>query len=103
MEVQTMLLSNLLPVVEQGKFFVSFGTAIWAFFSAYTYVKQSLAETKDGVASIKDELKDQTQSIVTATNAQTQELKGMRDDVRLLVQAAVVPPRTARSARRKKN
>lgn len=95
------ILSSILPIFEQGKFFVSFGTALWAFYSAYTYVKQSLSDTKDGVASIKTELKDQTQSIVSATNAQTQEIKNMREDVRLMV-GAMIAPRAAKAVRRKK-
>ena len=99
-----MISPNILPIVEQSKFFVSFGAALWAFFKAYTYVTKSLSDTTDGVASIKTELTNQTQSIVTATNTQTQEIKNMRDDVRLLVQAMVAPQpaRSARTARRKK-
>ena len=100
-----MISPNILPIVEQSKFFISFGAALWAFFKAYTYVTKSLSDTTDGVASIKTELTNQTQSIVTATNTQTQEIKNMREDVRLLVQAMVAPPqpaRAARAARRKK-
>lgn len=102
-----MIPSNIMPIVEQGKFFLSFGTAIWAFFSAYTYVKQSLSETKEGVVSIKTELKDQTQAIVKATDNQTNELRNMSGDVKMLVQAMMTAPalpraRAARAARRKK-
>ena len=89
---------SIAPIVEQGKFFVSFGAAIWAFFSAYMYVKQSLSETKEGISSLKSELNDQTHAIVTATNVQTAELRAMGNDVGRLVQAAMVYPAPARRA-----
>jgi hypothetical protein len=95
-----------LPVwAEQIKFFLSVGGAFWAAFTGYTFVKATLNETKTDVKAVKAELTSQTAAIVNAAEKQTQQLVGVREDVRMLVQAMITPPpraRAARAARRKK-
>lgn len=95
-----------LPVwAEQVKFFLSVGGAFWAAFQGFTFVKATLNETKSDVKAVKAELTTQTSAIVNAADKQTQQLVGVREDVRLLVQSMMVPPpraRAARAARRKK-
>jgi hypothetical protein len=89
-----------LPIwAEQIKFFLSVGGAFWAAFAGYTFVKGSLTETSKDVKEVKIELTTQTTAIVNATDKQTSELKGMRDDVRMLVQSMITPPPRARAAR----
>lgn len=97
--------SNLVPILEELKFFVGFGGALWTFFTAYNYVKSALTNTQTGVDAIRTELKDQTSAIVKATDTQTNELRTMSSDVKMLVQSMMSPPpraRAARAARRKK-
>lgn len=99
--------SNLVPILEEMKFFVGFGGALWTFFTAYNYVKSALTNTQTGVDAIRTELKDQTSAIVKATDTQTNELRTMSSDVKMLVQSMMTPParpraRAARAARRKK-
>jgi hypothetical protein len=97
--------STLPNWIEQIKWLVSMGGGFWAVFKVYTYVKDALTNTQEGVAGIKTELTAQTQAIVKATDTQTSELRELRTDVGRLVQAMMVPApsaRAARAARRKK-
>ena len=95
-----------LPVwAEQVKFFLSVGGAFWAAFTAFTFMKSTLTETKQDVKEVKAELTNQTTAIVNAAEKQTQQLVGVREDVRMLVQSMMTPPpraRAARAARRKR-
>ena len=94
-----------LPVwAEQVKFFLTVGSAFWAAFTAFTFVKATLTETKQDVKEVKAELTNQTTAIVSAAEKQTQQLVGVREDVRMLVQSMMTPPRAraARAARRKR-
>lgn len=88
--------------VEQVKFFVSVGGGFWAAFSAYSWVKDALVKTQTGVDGIKTELVQQTQAIVKATDTNTGELRELRGDMKMLVQAMITPPPRVRAARRKK-
>jgi len=99
-----MLAANLPVWVEQVKFLLAVGGAFWAAFGAYTFVKSSLTETQKDVKEVKIELANQTTAIVSATDKQTNELRSMSADVRMLVQSMIAPPRAraARAARRKK-
>jgi hypothetical protein len=100
------MLIGALPIwAEQVKFFLSVGGAFWAAFTGFTFVKATLEETKTDVKAVKAELTSQTTAIVSAAEKQTQQLVGVREDVRMLVQAMIAPPpraRAARAARRKK-
>lgn len=100
------MLAASLPVwAEQVKFLGSVGGAFWAAFTGYTFVKSSLTETQKDVKEVKSELASQTTAIVSATNTQTNELRNMSADVKMLVQSMMTPPpraRAARAARRKK-
>ena len=89
---------------EQVKFFLSVGGAFWAAFTAFTFMKSTLTETKQDVKEVKAELTNQTTAIVNAAEKQTQQLVGVREDVRMLVQSMMTPPRAraARAARRKR-
>ena len=94
-----------LPVwAEQVKFLLTVGSAFWAAFTAFTFMKSTLTETKQDVKEVKTELTIQTTAIVNAADKQTAELTGMRADVRMLVQSMLTPPRAraARAARRKR-
>lgn len=95
-----------LPVwAEQVKFFLSVGGAFWGAFTAFSFMKSTLTETKADVKDVKAELTSQTAAIVTAADKQTAQLVGVREDVRMLVQSMMTPPpraRAARAARRKK-
>ena len=92
--------ASSIPVwVEQIKWFASVGGGFWAAFTAYTYVKNALASTQEGVVGIKAELTSQTQAIVKATDTQTSELRELRTDVGRLVQSMMTPPPRARAAR----
>ena len=95
-----------LPVwAEQVKFFLTVGGAFWAAFTAFTFVKATLTETKQDVKEVKTELTTQTTAIVNAADKQTAQLVGVREDVRMLVQSMMTPPpraRAARAARRKR-
>ena len=94
-----------IPVwAEQVKFFLTVGSAFWAAFTAFTFVKATLTETKQDVKEVKAELTNQTTAIVSAAEKQTQQLVGVREDVRMLVQSMMTPPRAraARAARRKR-
>jgi hypothetical protein len=101
-----MVMPNNIPIwIEQIKWFASVGGGFWVAFKAYTYVKDALANTQEGVKDIKSELTNQTHALVTATAAQTTELHELRTDVGRLVQSMMAPParsRAARAARRKK-
>jgi hypothetical protein len=101
-----MVMPANIPVwIEQIKWFGSVGGGFWVAFKAYTYVKDALANTQEGVIGIKTELTNQTQAIVKATDTNTTELKELRTDVGRLVQAMMAPlprSRAARAARRKK-
>ena len=95
-----------LPVwAEQVKFLLTVGSAFWAAFTAFTFMKSTLTETKQDVKEVKTELTTQTTAIVNAADKQTAQLVGVREDVRMLVQSMMTPPpraRAARAARRKK-
>jgi hypothetical protein len=94
-----------LPVwAEQVKFFLTVGSAFWAAFTAFIFIKSTLTETKQDVKEVKTELTLQTTAIVNAADKQTNQLIGVREDVRLLIQSMMTPPRAraARAARRKK-
>lgn len=100
-----MIPSNIVPILEELKFFIGFGGGLWTFFTAYNYVKGALKSTQDGVEAIKTELGAQTQAIVKATDTQTNELRNLSADVKMLVGSMIAPPtraRAARAARRKK-
>lgn len=99
-----MLVANLPVWAEQVKFFSSVGGAFWLAFTGYTFVKNVLTETQKDVKEVKSELTSQTTAIVSAADKQTAQLTGMREDVRMLVQSMITPPRAraARAARRKK-
>jgi len=99
------MIGTLPAWVEQVKFLLSVGGAFWAAFTAFTFVKATLTETKQDVKEVKAELTNQTTAIVNAAEKQTQQLVGVREDVRMLVQSMMTPPpraRAARAARRKR-
>jgi hypothetical protein len=65
-------------------------------------VKAAFTNTQTGVEGIKTELVQQTAAIVKATDTNTGELKELRSDIKMLVQAMIQPPIRTRAARRKK-
>ena len=87
--------------VEQVKFLASAGAFFWGAFKVYTYIKDALTNTQTGVDAIRVELKDQTQAIVKAADIQTNELRTMSSDVKVLVQTMITPAPRARRRRPK--
>lgn len=97
-----MFLQASIPVwVEQAKFLVSVGGGFWAAFTAYSYVKNALSNTQEGVEGIKTELVQQTAAIVKATDTNTGELKELRSDIKMIVQSMMSPLPRARAAAQK--
>jgi hypothetical protein len=101
-----MIPSNIVPVLEEMKFFIAFGGALWSFFTAYNYLKTAFTSTQSGLDTIKTELKEQTTALIKANDAQTNEMRTMSAHMQLVIQALIVPPAPARAraarARRKK-
>jgi len=103
-----MMLSDIAVVpnwLEQLKFLIGFGTGLWAIYGGYTFVKNELTSTREGVDQVKKELANQTTAIVAATSENTHELRELRSDVKMMVQAMITPARpahAARAARKKK-
>jgi hypothetical protein len=84
---------------DEIKFFVSFVGVLWVAFGAYNWVKDALSGTRDDVKALKTEVSEQTKSIVHVTEQNTNEIKGLRDDMKLIIGAMMQPTR-ARAARR---
>jgi hypothetical protein len=97
-----MFISEMPVWVEQIKFFGVVGGGFWTAFTAYSWVKAAFTNTQTGVEGIKTELVQQTAAIVKATDTNTGELKELRSDIKMLVQAMIQPPIRTRAARRKK-
>jgi hypothetical protein len=90
-------------ILDEIKFFVALGGGFWALFSAYQWVKSNLTQTHTELTKLNNGLSDQTTAIVHATEANTTQVKELRDDVKQMIQAWMAPPPVrSRAARRKK-
>lgn len=92
---------NIFAIWEQLRIFVPIIGVCWAVFKGYTWVQSNLTATQTGVTELKTAVEAQTTAIVHATEANTTQVKELRDDVKQMVTAMMVPAR-ARAARRKK-
>jgi len=90
---------DVLRIVDEIKFVIAVGSAFWAAFSVYSGIKELLTQTREDVKTLKDEVSSQTATIVKVTESNTQEIKGLRDDMKMIIGALMTPSRT-RSARR---
>jgi hypothetical protein len=91
--------SNLHGVYEEGKFWIGFATAVIGGYKAFSWVKdlreKDLVEVNSKLDGLHIELGTQTSAIVKATEANTNELKELRMDMRTLI----IQPQLARAAK----
>ncbi len=92
-------------VFEEGKFWVAMVSAIIATYKGFQWVKdireKDLVKIQGTIDGLHTELGAQTTAIVKATEANTNELKELRNDMRtLIIQPALA--RAAKASRRKR-
>ena len=97
--------SEIKSIYEEGKFWSIVATSIVAVYKAFQWVKdireKDLVTISGKIDGLHGELGSQTTAIVKATDANTNEIKELRNDMRTLI----IQPQLARAAkasRRKK-
>ena len=97
--------SEIKAIYEEGKFWSIVATSIVALYKAFQWVKdireKDLVTIQGKIDGLHTELGSQTTAIVKATDANTNEIKELRNDMRTLI----IQPQLARAAkasRRKK-
>lgn len=95
---------------EEFKFWSIVVGGIWGIFRGVEWFKaireKDLTNIQAGVASLHEELKAQTNHFVGAMQTNTEQIKELRQDFKVLTTAFIAPPNSAKSrvraARRKK-
>lgn len=95
-------ISNGKFLYEEGKFWVGLAGGLWVLFSKYTDIKEKFINVLTGVKTLQTKVEEQTASIVTAVSSNTNELKEMRGDLKMVTGALILPPQIRARARRKK-